>query len=94
MGRRTFKKVFDPNDLDLKASSISSRERPCVSGMKNAQIQAVIKAHPPKRKYAPKLLFDNRIGVVNATRKFVAQLLPCAKLVADARVLWGWISAA
>lgn len=87
-------KDCDPRDLDLKASSISSRDLPLVSGMKIAQIRAVISVHPPKRKYAPKLLRDSRMGVVRATRKLAVQLLPCAKLVAEARVRCGWISAA
>lgn len=79
----------------MKASSISSKDRPFVSGMKRAQMHAVIRVHPPKRKYAPKLLlFDSNMGVVSATRKLAVQLLPCARLVADARVLCGCISAA
>lgn len=76
-------------DLDLNASSISSNDLPLVSGIKIAQTTAVINEQPPKRKYAPKLLLSSKIGVVRATRKFVAQLLPCARLVAEARVLCG-----
>lgn len=93
MGLMAFAKC-EPSDLDLNASSISSSDFPLVSGMKRAQTNAVSSVHPPKRKYAPKLLLARRMGVVSATRKLVTQLLPCARLVAEARVRWGWISAA
>lgn len=58
------------------ASSISSSDFPLVSGMNNAQTITATIVHPPKRKYAPKLLLDSRTGVVRATRKLAIQLLP------------------
>lgn len=58
------------------ASSISSNDLPFVSGMNSEHTITVIMEHPPNRKYAPKLLLDNRIGVVRATIKFAIQLLP------------------
>lgn len=90
----TFAKFCFPTNFHLSASSISSKDLPLVSGMSTAHTNAVRNVHPANRKYASKLLVDNKIGVVNATRKLVDQLLPCARLVADARVRCGWISAA
>lgn len=80
--------------LCRNALSISSNDLPLVSGIKTEQTSTVTMVHPPKRKYAPKLLFDSKIGVVSATKKLATQLLPWARLVADARVRCGWISAA
>ena len=87
--RRAFVKPPDTEALRRNASSISFNDFPFVSGMNMKHTMAVRRVHPPNKKYAPKLLFANRIGVVRATRKFVTQLLPCAMLVADARVLCG-----
>lgn len=75
-----------PVALCLKASSISPSDRPFVSCIKTAPTKEVKREQPPKRKYAPKLLFANRIGVVKATKKLKSQLLEWAKVVADARV--------
>ena len=75
------------------AISISSNDLPFVSGIKMAHTIAVSSKHPAQRKYAPESLRLSSTGVVSATTKFVTQLLPCARFVADARVRCGCISA-
>lgn len=47
---RELKGFFLPGVLRLNASSISSKDRPCVSCMKAAQTIAVTMAQPPNKK--------------------------------------------